>query len=224
MSIIYESRSSNSPFVDLITRGYTAGDGSSIRPAETCWHMVFVRHQGGLLSLVVGPWTTSGIATWGKDAEILWIKFRLGTFMPHLATKDFRNSEKILPDATSQSFWLNGSVLQIPNYDNAESFIERLVHQEILVRDLLVSESLQDHPLDISPRTIRYRFLRSTGLTQSHIRLAERAQQAATLIEHGNPILDTAYELGYFDQPHLTRSLKQFIGYTPSQIQAMKKE
>ena len=34
----------------------------------------------------------------------------------------------------------------------------------------------------------------------------------------GVSILDTAYEAGYFDQPHLTRSLKQFIGRTPAQI------
>jgi len=26
------------------------------------------------------------------------------------------------------------------------------------------------------------------------------------------------YEAGYFDQPHLTRALKHFIGLTPAQI------
>jgi AraC-like DNA-binding protein len=31
-------------------------------------------------------------------------------------------------------------------------------------------------------------------------------------------ILDTLHQAGYFDQPHLTRSLKYFIGQTPAQI------
>jgi Transcriptional regulator containing an amidase domain and an AraC-type DNA-binding HTH domain len=31
-------------------------------------------------------------------------------------------------------------------------------------------------------------------------------------------ILDVVYEAGYYDQPHLTRSLKYFIGQTPAQI------
>ena len=70
----------------------------------------------------------------------------------------------------------------------------------------------------MAPRTLRHRFLRATGLTHCHIRQFERAQQAATLLRQGTSILDTVYALGYFDQPHLTRSLKQFVGHTPAQI------
>jgi methylphosphotriester-DNA--protein-cysteine methyltransferase len=46
----------------------------------------------------------------------------------------------------------------------------------------------------------------------------QRAQHAQALLQQGVSILDTVDEAGYFDQPHLTRSLKQFIGYTPAQI------
>ncbi len=35
MSIIYEERLSDSPYVETITHGRTASDGSSIRPAES---------------------------------------------------------------------------------------------------------------------------------------------------------------------------------------------
>jgi hypothetical protein len=34
MSIIYEERSSDSPYVEKITRGRTASDGREIRPAK----------------------------------------------------------------------------------------------------------------------------------------------------------------------------------------------
>jgi methylphosphotriester-DNA--protein-cysteine methyltransferase len=96
--------------------------------------------------------------------------------------------------------------------------VNRLVREDILVRDSVVDTALKDHPQVIPPRTIRHRFLRTTGLTQGHIRQIERAQQAASLLRQGVSILDTVYEMGYFDQSHLTKSLKQFVGYTPAQI------
>ena len=88
----------------------------------------------------------------------------------------------------------------------------------MIVLDPLVNAVLQDQPQAISERTVRHRFLQATGLTQSHIRQNERAQQAAALLRKGVPILDTVYEAGYFDQPHLTRALKQWVGYTPGQL------
>ena len=225
MSMLYEERSSDSPYIETIIRGWTASDGSTIRPAEINWHMVFVSQtsRGSLQSLVVGPWTTAGVASWGEGAEILWIKFKLGTFMPHLPTRDFLDAETRLPGAASQSFWLKSSAWQFPSYDNVEAFIDRLVRDDVLVRDPVVNAVLQGHLQDMASRTVRHRFLRSTGLTHSHIRQFERAQRAEALLKQGVPILDTAHELGYFDQPHLTRSLKQFVGYTPAQIILMNK-
>jgi methylphosphotriester-DNA--protein-cysteine methyltransferase len=57
-----------------------------------------------------------------------------------------------------------------------------------------------------------------TGLTHQTILQIERARLAARLLEQGMPILDVVFEAGYFDQPHLSRSLKFFIGQTPAQI------
>ncbi len=222
MTIISEERLSDSPYIETITRGWTLSDGSTIRPAESHWHMVFVKLNGYIRPLVVGALPTSGIAAWGEGAEILWIKFKLGTFMPHLPVKGLLNKETLLPGAGSHAFWLKGSAWQFPDYDNVETFINRLVRNDVLVRDPVIEDALQDHPLGISPRTVRQRFLRATGLTQNYIRQFQRAHRAAALLRQGVPILDTVYETGYFDQPHLTRSLKQFIGHTPAQIARMR--
>jgi hypothetical protein len=138
--------------------------------------------------------------------------------MPHLPTREFLESETSLPKASSRSFWLKGSAWQFPDYDNADTFVQKLVQEEVLTYDPLVSSVLQGEPLEMSPRTVRHHFLRATGLPQGHIVQFERAQRAAELLRQGWSILDTVYESGYFDQPHLTRSLKQFIGYTPAQI------
>jgi AraC-like DNA-binding protein len=218
MSLIFEERSSDSPYIETVIRGRTIGDGSPIRPAECHWHMVFVKQKGSLRPIVVGPLTTAGVVSWTEGAEILWIKFKLGAFMPHLPAREARDVETTLPGAASQSFWLKGSAWQFPDYDNVETFIDRLARAEVLVRDPVVDAVLNSQLPEMSDRTVRHRFLRATGLTQSHIRQIQRAQRAAALIRQGLSILDTVYEAGYFDQPHLTRSLKQWVGYTPAQL------
>ena len=46
----------------------------------------------------------------------------------------------------------------------------------------------------------------------------QRARYATTLLREGVPILDVVSSVGYFDQAHLTRSLRRFIGETPAKI------
>lgn len=218
MSLVHEDRLSDSPFVDKITRGQTLSAGSTIRPSESHWHMVLVRVNGVVHPLVVGPLTTSGTVSWGKDAEILWIHFKLGVFMPRIPLRRLMNLEFRLPEATSKSFWLNGSAWQFPDFENADTFIDRLVRDEALAHDPLVNAALEDQAPDVAPRTVRHRFLQATGLTQTYIRQMYRAQAAERLLQQGVSILDTIAEAGYFDQPHLTRSLKRFVGHTPAEI------
>jgi methylphosphotriester-DNA--protein-cysteine methyltransferase len=65
---------------------------------------------------------------------------------------------------------------------------------------------------------VQNHFLHATGLTPSTARQIERAHVAAALLERGVPVLDAVHEAAYFDQPHMTRSLKRFLGQTPAQI------
>jgi len=220
MTIVAEDRLSESPYIELVSYGYTDGDGSTIRPSEVHWHMVFTRYQGALYLYVVGPLTTAGVVSWTGGAEISWVKFKLGTFLSHMPTRNLLDMETILPGtASSDSFWLKSEAWQVPTQENVETFVNRLVREEVIVYDPLVNAALQDKLTDdVASRTIRHRFLRATGLTQTHIRQFERAQHAAALLRGGVSILDTVFEAGYFDQPHLTRALKHWIGYTPSQL------
>lgn len=117
--IAFERRASDSPFVESVTRGLALRAGSTIRPAKINWHLVFVRVQGAVLPLAVGPWSTAGPVSWGADAEILWVRFKLGTFFPHLPTA-------LLPGAASTKFWLHGSAWQYPDFENVDTFVERL--------------------------------------------------------------------------------------------------
>lgn len=218
MTIVYEARMSDSPYIESVTQGHTLCAGSTIRPAEVCWHMVLVRHLGGVQLLVVGPLAASGTAQWGSDAEMLWLKLKLGAFMPHLPTRCLLNAETPLPGAASQSFWLHGAAWQFPTYENVETFVARLARADVLVADPLVGQVLRGEPHDLSARTVRHRFLQATGLTQTQILQYQRAQHAAALLSTGTSILDTVDAAGYYDQPHLTRALRQWVGHTPAQI------
>lgn len=219
MGFVVEQRASDSPYVETVMRGRTVGAGTTIRPAETCWHMVLVRHMGDARLLIVGPLTTAGVVSYTEGAEILWIKFKLGAFMPHQPVRDFVDTEMPLPEAASQSFWLKGSAWRFPDYENADTFVDRLVREEVLAWDPVVNAVLQNQRPEFSPRTVRHRFLRATGLSRNQIQQVERAQRAELLLRQGVSILDTVDETSYSDQPHLTRSLKQWIGRTPAQLQ-----
>ena len=113
-SITSQARGSDSPYVEAIIRGRTLSDDSPTAPAECHWHLVFVKKDDKVWVVFVGPWTTAGVAHYAEGAEILWIKFKLGAFMPHLPTGRFLDTETVLPGASSRSFWLKGSAWEFP--------------------------------------------------------------------------------------------------------------
>ena len=75
-------------------------------------------------------------------AEFFGIRFKVGTLMPYLPANTLVDGDKDLPDASSKSFWLNGSAWQFPSYENADTFVGRLVHQDLLVRDPVIETGL----------------------------------------------------------------------------------
>jgi AraC-like DNA-binding protein len=153
------------------------------------------------------------------EGEWLGIRFKLGAFMPDLLPSALRDRQDLtLPDATGQSFWLDGSAWEYPDFENADTFVNQLVRKGLIARDPAIDVVLLDHRSALSLRSAQRHFLRATGLTHSTVRQIDRARHATTLLRQGVPILDTVYAAGYFDQAHLTRSLKYRIGQTPTEI------
>jgi AraC-like DNA-binding protein len=219
MLFTFEERLSDSPFVQAIWSAQSERSGSFISPAAIHWEITLMRYKGKTTFTVHGPETKASFTSAPADAEWLGILFKLGTFMPHLPPSIMLDKHDVnLPEANGKSFWLCGSTWEFPTYENADTFVNRLMHSELLVRDPLVEDVLQDTPLDLSPRAVQYRFRRATGLTHKTVRQIQRAQKAAALLEQGCPILDTAYQLGYYDQSHLANALRRYRGQTPTQI------
>ena len=219
MDLSCEERLSDSPFVERVWRSQGEQAGAFISVANSHWSMVVSKIQGELYFTVRGPETRATPAYHPEDAEFFGIEFKPGTLMPSLpAAAIMDRHDANLPSASSHSFWLNGAAWPFPNYENAETFVDWLVSDNLLTLDPVVGVVLQGQPLKSSLRTVQRRFLQATGVTYSTVRHIERARYATSLLKQGVSILDTVEELGYADQPHLTRSLKQFIGQTPAQI------
>lgn len=220
MTFIVEDRPSDSAFVETIWRAQSERAGSFISIAASQWEMVVTRYRGTSTFTVRGPETKATLLHYQRTgSEWLGICFKVGTFLPYLPPGRLRDRRDAnLPQATSTSFWFQGSAWEFPTFENADTFVAWLVRAGLLVRDPVVEAVLRGQPQALSPRALQYRFVQATGLTYKTIQQIERARQAKALLEQGVSILDTVYEAGYFDQSHLTNSLKRFLGQTPAQI------
>ncbi len=219
MEFVFDARSANSSFVEMVWHTHSERAGTFTSVAVSNWEMVIATFNRKTIVTARGPETKASEADFPADAEFFGITFKLGSFMPHLPLKTrLDRQDATLPEASSNSFWLHGSAWELPTFENADVFVDRLIRRGILVRDPVVEAAIQGHTPDVSIRSLQYRFLQATGLTHKTIQQIERARSAVSLLEQGTPILDTALELGYFDQAHLANSLKRFIGKTPAQI------
>jgi AraC-like DNA-binding protein len=219
MFIVFEDRPSDSPFVERVWRCHSERAGNFHSMAACHWEMVVTRLQGKAILTVRGPETKATTVECPAEGEWVAIRFKLGTFMPLLPARNLSDQRDVnLPEATSRSFWLNGSAWEYPDFENAETFVKRLERAGLLAVDPAVSAASHAQWQDLSKRSTERHFQQATGLTQGKIRQIERARRATNLLKDGVSILDTVYQTGYFDQAHLTRSLKHFIGQTPAQI------
>jgi AraC-like DNA-binding protein len=218
MKFVFEQRPSDSPFVEMIWRTQSECAGSFMSVAGTQWEMVVMKQYGKTFLTVRGPETKASPASCPENTEFFGIRFKLGTFMPKFPTSNLVDDAVHLPVETRKAVWVDGSSWELPDFENADTFVERLVRDDLLVHEPIIDAALQGQMQDISVRSVQRRFLRATGLTHGAICQIERAQQAMALLGQGVSILDTVDQTGYADQPHLTRSLKRLVGQTPAQI------
>jgi hypothetical protein len=215
-----ESRPSDSPYIERVWRSRSQGVDRMTSIATSHWDLVIWQQRGQVNVAVQGPESAASPAPVPKDATFFGISFALGTSMPHLAINRLVDGSAEIPDVTRRSFWLKGSSWHLPGYDNAEAFVGRMVREDVLAHDPIVAAVLGGVSPGVSERTIQRRFVAATGLTRGAIRQIDRARQTAVLIQEGVPVHDVIHRLGYFDQPHLARSLARYIGRTATQLSA----
>jgi hypothetical protein len=219
MFLNFEDRPSDSPIVERVWRSRSERGGSFVSIAATNFEMAVTRVGGRTFLTLRGPETKATMIECPPEGEWLGIRFKLGTFMPSLMPEELRDHHDVtLPHASGRSFWLNGSAWEYPDYSNAEDFVARLVQKGLVTREPAVDAVMRNEPPARSLRTAQRYFLRATGLTYRTVQQIERARHATNLLRQGASILDTVYDAGYFDQAHLTRSLKLLVGQTPAEV------
>ena len=218
MFIHFEDRPSDSTVVDRVWRSRSERAGAFYSMATCNWVMVVSRHEGRTFLTIRGPETRATMADCPAEGEWVAIEFRLGTFMPSMRTSDLRDRNGVTLPGSQRSFSLNGSAWEYPGFENAEAFVGRLVRQGLILSDPCVEATLRRQPDPVSQRTEQRRFLSAVGVTQSTVRQIERARYATRLLRDGIEISQVIDDAGYFDQAHLTRSVRRFIGQTPAQI------
>jgi len=219
MFLKFEDRASDSPFIERVWRCDSEDTGVFLSVAASHFEMVVTRLRDQTFLTVRGPETKATMAECPAEGEWLGIRFALGVFMPEIPPGNLRDRRDMTLDgATGRSFWLNGSAWEYPDFENVEAFVSRLVRRGIIVRDYAIDAVLRPQPSSISLRSAQRHFLHATGITRSTSHQIERARYATNLLRQGVSILDTVHEAGYFDQAHLTRSLKYLIGQTPAEI------
>ena len=223
--IHFEDRTSDHPFVERVWRCNSDRADRFLSIAANSFEMAITR-LGGKSSLTLrGPETKATAMECPAEGEWVCIRFKAGTFMPRFLPGSLRDHNDVtLPHASANSFWLNGSAMEYPDFENAETFVKRLANCGLIARDPSVEDILQRLPGELSVRSGQRHFLRSTGVTFATFRQIERARFATRLLTQGASILDVVHRAGYFDQAHLTRSLGRFIGESPARVMQRRKQ
>lgn len=194
-----------------------AGEFLSIAAANCELVVSRFRHQTALT--IRGPETRMTTADCPPEGEWTGIRFKVGTFLPRFPPTSLSDRRDVtVADASARSFWLDGSAWEYPTFENADAFVGRLLSKGILVRDRLVGRVVRGELDGVSMRSAQRAFRRATGITRAAFRTIERARYATSLLREGAAIADVVHRAGYFDQAHLTRSLKYLIGQTPGEI------
>ena len=212
-------RPSDSPFIERVWRCHSECGGPFLSVASSHWEFVVTRLAGETTITLRGPETRPREIFCPPNGEWFAIRFKAGTFMPALPVSRLLDGNDVnLPGAMRNRFRLDGSFFGIPDFGTAEVFVDRLVRRGLLVRDAAVAAALAGDDDALNARTAQRHFLLATGMSHTMLRQINRARHAAMLLREGLSPGDAAFEAGYFDQAHLTRSLRRLIGLTPASV------
>src|SRR5262249_32793923 len=162
-------RASDSLLVENIWHTYTESSGYYVVSADASWDILITRHGRNTNVLLGRPTMMATPISYYEGIECIGIRFKLGTFLPHFPIITTMPEGLFVPHATTNAFWLGNSTWPIPDFENADTFIARLVRADLLAYDPVVDAVLQGHEVYMPSRSVQRRFLRTTGLTQRYV-------------------------------------------------------
>lgn len=218
MALRFQTRTSDSPWVDTVWTCTSDDVAEMTSVATVCWGLVFWEREGAAYANITGPETRTGTAPVPQGATFVGIEFAVGTSLRAVPMSALVDGGVALAHATRRNFWLDGVRWESPGPDDAEALVERLVRAGAMVRDPLVTDLRRGRLPTVSGRTMQRRFRAATGLTQGAVRQIERARGASALLAAGIPVAEVVCSLSYVDEPHLAHALRRFVGRTARQL------
>jgi len=213
-----EVRPSDAPLVDCVWHGRSTGAGPLNSVASSHWHLV-VSDVGGRVEVSVhGPESRPVATSLPPEGSWVGLRFRLGVMLQDVPIPALVDGGIVLPEASRRSFWWKGGAWERPTYENAEGLVTRLAREGLIGREPLVDDALRGGAGGVSLRTLQRRFFLATGQPRRTVRQIELARRAAVRLREGVAPAEVTHELGYYDQPHLTRSVRRYLGRTPAEL------
>lgn len=215
---VRKQRPAGCDFVREITHVRYDGDAADVSTPDGGWDLVFMKRAGVVQALHTGVITKPVHLCYSPGDEYLAITFNPGVFMPKVAASSMVDRGVLLGTPVAGRFRLQAENLEIPHFENAEQLVQRLIARGVLALDDVVDDVVRGRTKAVTPRTLQRRFERAVGVTAKHLSLIYRAQDAARMLAQGLAPAAVAAHVGYADQSHMTRSLKDLLGQTPAQI------
>lgn len=188
--------------------------------ASETWGLVFWHEEGTPRAAIVGPESRTSVAPVPPEASFVGIQFTVGTSLRIADTSSLVDGGIALPDVSARSFWLDGPRWQTPDVEHAELLVDHFVRHGVLVRDPVVSGVLRGERSSLSPRTVERRFRAATGLTRGAVAQIERVRTAAGMLAGGAAVHDVVEQFGYYDEAHLGRMLRRYVGRSAQQLRS----
>jgi AraC-like DNA-binding protein len=151
------------------------------------------------------------------DQESLVITFETGSFIDSSIFLDKKGMYELEMQGGNR-FRLGSMTFEIPTLENADTFVTALEAKGLLKSDFAVQSEALGTLRAQADRTLQRHFRHVTGMTPNQYKQIIRALRAAEMLKAGTPAIVVAYDLGFTDQFHMSKSLKQILGQTPSEI------
>lgn len=220
MDLVLGMRESDSPWIASVWTCSTEQVRWMTSVASETWGLIFWEQDGVPHVEVTGPETGTATAPVPAGATFVGVQMAVGTALRMVPTGRLLDGGISLPEVTRRGFVLDGWRWETPGVDDVEALVERLVRAGVVVRDPVVDDVLRGGRPALSSRSVERRFRAATGFSPGRVQQIARARAAAVALMRGEETADVAWRLGYYDEPHLARALRRFVGRTAGALRA----
>jgi len=215
----HERRTSESPYINKVWRSTALTDGTFLATPDASWELIAaVKADGARTVFITGQATKAERLDYKAGEQSVVIQFTAGVYLPDFRGAPFTNNYVVLTLPDDTHFELAGHIFPWPTFEDAEDLVDQMVRAGVLANDEIVDSVLRGTPKAASNRSVERHFKTTTGLSPKKLADIRRAQEAVRMLQAGKDPSTTAADAGYYDQPHLSKSLKKLMDSLPSDV------